>query len=134
VILQALNRYYDILIDGGVDIARLGYCTMGATFALNLSSDGRLLDVLPLSREEQRGRKTLTLPRPFEVPAAVKRSVNVAANFLWDNATYVLGISNQDVQKPKYSQERFEAFRNVSTTLRQLRLDFSVRTCVAGDA
>jgi hypothetical protein len=26
------------------------------------------------------------------------------------------------------------AFRNVSTTLRQLRLDFSVRTCVAGDA
>ena len=26
------------------------------------------------------------------------------------------------------------AFRNVSTTLRQLSLDFSVRACVSGDA
>ena len=117
MILQALNRCYDILLDGGVEIAQLGYSTTGTSFALNLSSDGRLLDVLPLTRDEQRGKKTSEVPRPMQVPAAVKRSVNVAANFLWDNATYVLGISDHDIQKPKYSRERFEAFRKRNTEL-----------------
>ena len=62
-------------------------------------------------------RRSVEVPRSMVVPAAVKRSVNVAANFLWDNATYVLGISDQDDAKPRYSRERFEAFRQFNSEL-----------------
>ena len=35
MILQSLNRYYDILLkDTGTDIARLGYSAVGVSFAL----------------------------------------------------------------------------------------------------
>lgn len=118
MILQALNRYYDILCeDATTEIATFGYSTVGVSFALNISADGELLDVLPLFAQVQRGKKTVDVPRSMMVPAQVKRSVNVAANFLWDNATYMLGISNQDDAKPRYSRERFEAFRQMNTDL-----------------
>ncbi len=92
MILQALNRYYDILLkDPDIEIAPFGYSTVGVSFALNISAEGELLDVLPLFAQEQRGKKTVEVPRPMVVPAAVKRSVNVAANFLWDNVDLCAG-------------------------------------------
>lgn len=114
MILQALNRYYDIVLK---DLIPFGYSTVGMSYALNISSAGELLDVLPLLVQEQRGKKTVDVPRSMVVPAQVKRSVNVAGNFLWDNAPYVLGISDQDVSKPKYSRERFESFRQTNSDL-----------------
>ncbi len=118
MILQALNRYYDILLnDPVIEIAPFGYSTVGVSYALNLSPAGDLLDVLPLFAQEQRGKKMVDVPRSMAVPAQVKRSANVAANFLWDNATYVLGISDQDEAKPRYSRDRFEAFRQLNSDL-----------------
>ncbi len=118
MILQALNRYYDILLkDQSINIPRLGYSTVGVSFALNISTEGELLDVLPLYDQEQRGKKTVEVPRSMVVPAQVKRASNVAANFLWDNTAYVLGISDQDDAKPRYSRERFEAFRQSNSEL-----------------
>jgi len=118
MILQALNRYYGILLeDPAIDIAPFGYNSVGVSFALNLSDTGDLLDVLPLVAQEQRGKKTIEVPRSMVVPAQVKRASNVAANFLWDNTTYVLGISDQDDAKPRYSKERFEAFRQFNCDL-----------------
>jgi len=112
MLLQALNRYYDILLsDDTVDVAPFGYSTVGVSFALNISEQGELLDILPLYEQVQRGKKTVEVSRQMVVPASVKRSVNVSPNFLWDNATYVLGISDQDDVKPRYSRERFTAFR-----------------------
>lgn len=112
MILQALNRYYEILVDdSAIGIAPFGYSTVGVSFALNLAPDGALLDVFPLFIQEQRGKKTVELPRPMAVPEAVKRTVKVDPNFTWDNVTYVLGISDQEATKPKYGRERFEAFR-----------------------
>lgn len=111
MILQALNRYYDILLaDPKSEIAPFGYSTVGVSFALNLSAEGELLDVLPLFDQVQRGKKTVDVPRSFILPQQVKRSVNVAPNFLWDNSVYVLGISDKDETKPQYSSERFGAF------------------------
>ena len=118
MILQALNRYYDILLkDQSINIPRLGYSTVGVSFALNISAQGELLDVLPLYDQEQRGKKAVEVPRSMVVPAQVKRASNVTANFLWDNPTYVLGISDQDETKPRYSRERFEAFRQSNRDL-----------------
>lgn len=113
MILQSLAKYYEILAaDPDIPIARFGYSTTGVSFALNLSDEGELLDILPQFRQEQRGKQTVEVSRPMIVPEAVKRSgTRPNPNFLWDNATYVLGISNQDEVKPDYARERFDAFR-----------------------
>jgi CRISPR-associated protein Csd1 len=113
MILQALNRYYDILLGdkkSNENLALFGYSPVGVSFALDIFGDGELLNVLPLFEQVQRGQKMVEVPRAMIVPAQVKRAVNIAPNFLWDNTVYVLGISEQDEVKPKYSQERFKAF------------------------
>lgn len=114
MILQALNRYYDILAnDPDTEIARFGYSTVGVSFALNISAEGELLDIFPQFKQEQRGKKVVEVPRPMILPQQVKRAVNIVPNFLWDNSAYVLGISENDEEKPDYSRKRFQAFHDL---------------------
>jgi len=116
MILQALARYYDILSDDPEsDIAPPGYSAIGISYALNISAKGELLDILPLFEQVQRGKKMEEKPRRMIVPEQVKRSVNVAANYLWDNCVYVLGISGKEAKDPEYAVKRFEAFRELNT-------------------
>jgi len=49
MILQSLNRYYDILLDDpDTKIAAFGYSAVGIGFALDISREGELLNVQPL--------------------------------------------------------------------------------------
>jgi CRISPR-associated protein Csd1 len=112
MILQALNRYYDILRDDqGTDIATFGYSAVNVSFALDICEEGELLSVLPLFDQVQRGKKMVDVPRSMIVPKQVKRSSGVKSNFLCDNSAYVLGLSDKDETKPKYSLNRFVAFQ-----------------------
>ncbi len=118
MILQALTRYYDILSnDPESDIAPPGYSAIGISYALNISAKGELLDVIPLFEQVQRGKKMEEKPRRMIVPELVKRSVNIAANYLWDNCVYVLGISDKETKDPDYATKRFEAFRQLNTEI-----------------
>lgn len=118
MILQSLNRYYDILLkDAKTEIAPFGYSTVGVSFALNISLKGELLDILPLFGQVQRGKKVLDVPRSMLLPQQVKRASNIAPNFLWDNSVYVLGISDKDEIKPDYSLDRFRAFQQLHKDL-----------------
>lgn len=111
MILQALYRYYEILRnDPNVEIALPGYSSEDISFALNLSAQGDLLDIIPLFVQMPAGKKMVERPRKMVVPAKVKRTVGISANFLWDNAVYVLGISDKNAKDPDYSRKRFEAF------------------------
>lgn len=112
MILQSLYNYYQILLnDPEVEIAEPGYSNAPVSHALNLSAQGELLDIIPLYVPVQQGKKTVERPRRMNVPAQVKRSVNVAANFMCDNAVYVLGLTGKAVKDPEYAQKRFEEFR-----------------------
>ncbi len=115
MILQALTRYYDILLkDPQVEIAPFGYSAAGVSFALNVSEDGTLLDVLPMFVSVQRGRTKRDVPRTMFVPEQVKRAgSNPKANFLCDNSAFVLGISAKDEDRPNYSVKRFAAFQEL---------------------
>lgn len=118
MILQALNIYYDILLqDPKTDISPFGYSTVGVSFALNISARGALLDVFPLYDQVQRGKKMVDVPRPMLVPEQGKHTNKVSAFCLCDNTTYVLGISDKDESKPEYSLKRFKAFRQFNTDL-----------------
>ena len=48
-----------------------------------------------MQTEQVRGKKTVLAPRVISLPAPVKRTVGVAANFLCDNSSYMLGIDDK---------------------------------------
>ncbi|MBN2499229.1 MAG: type I-C CRISPR-associated protein Cas8c/Csd1, partial [Anaerolineales bacterium] len=111
MILQSLYRYYQILCnDTEVDVAEPGYSNEPVSHILNLSFQGELLDILPLFTLVQVGKIAFEKPQRMNVPERVKRSVNVAANFMCDNAAYVLGLTGKEAKDPQYAQKRFEAF------------------------
>lgn len=105
MILQALNAYYHRLADDlGSDVPQEGTSMENISFALVLSGDGMLVDVEDL-REQGKNKNR---PRKINVPAPVKRSSGVKANFLWDSTGYILG--KDDKGKPERLEKCKQAF------------------------
>jgi CRISPR-associated protein Csd1 len=84
MILQALKEYYD----RKPDLPRPGFELKEIPFVLVLKSDGT---PVRLNETYEGAGKQLRAKR-FLIPQAVKRAVNIAANVLWDNPEYVLGV------------------------------------------
>ena len=106
MILQALNQYYDRLVQSG-ELERPGWQPVKVAYALEINDDGQLVRVLPLTHEEERGKKKVLVPRVMNLPMQAKRSVDITSNFLGDNASYILGIDNKG--KPERTQKCFQA-------------------------
>lgn len=106
MILQALVDYYEALAAKG-KVAKPGWGNAKISYALNIDKQGRLLNLLSLKISVQKGKKTVELPQNILLPEATKRTVGVAAQFLWDNAKYVLGIDANG--KTERSKQCFEA-------------------------
>ena len=104
MILQALTRYYEALLKRG-DIAPLGWSKTKISFALCLDKDGHVTQVVPTMEPVKMGKKTVLRPQEKNLPAGEDRSSNVAANFLWDNSGYILGIDQKG--KPERSKKYF---------------------------
>jgi len=82
MILQALKEYYDRkAADPGSRMAPPGFEWKEIPFVIVLKPDGT-----PVNIEHETGAK------PYLVPQAVKKTINVEANLLWDNPEYVLGV------------------------------------------
>lgn len=97
MIIQALVKYYESLLKQQKTVAR-GWCRAKVAFALELSEDGSLKEIIPLKQSEERGKKTVWLPINMTVPQMVARSSGIAANFLCDNSKYLLGIDSEGSQ------------------------------------
>lgn len=93
MILQALTRYYENLLRRG-KIAPPGWGTAKVSFGLNLGDDGEICSLLPLETVQQGGKMEISVPQILEVPAQVKRTVDITANFLCDHARYLLGMDH----------------------------------------
>lgn len=106
MILQALTRYYeDLLAQGKIDAP--GWAPAKISFALYLDETGELTQVVPTMEDVTKGKKTVRQPQTMALPAAVKRTVGIASNFLWDNSSYLLGIDQKG--KPERSRDCFAA-------------------------
>ena len=106
MILQALTRYYeDLLAQGKIDAP--GWAPAKISFALYLDETGELTQVVPTMEDVTKGKKTVRQPQAMALPAAVKRTVGIASNFLWDNSSYLLGIDQKG--KPERSRDCFAA-------------------------
>ena len=106
MILQALVQYYEALLARG-EIDRPGWSKVNVSWRLDLNPDGSLFDVSPLQKPSPNGKKML--PQQLAVPAQVKRSSGVAANFLCDTSSYLLGVD--DKGKPERTKACFETSR-----------------------
>lgn len=104
MILQALTRYYEDLLSRG-EIAAPGWAPAKISLALYINENGELTQIVPTMVEGTKGKKTVMQPQLMVLPAAVKRTISIASNFLWDNSAYLLGIDQKG--KPERSRECF---------------------------
>lgn len=106
MILQALVDYYEALAAQG-RVAKPGWGIAKISYALNLDKQGRLLNLISLKLTKQKGKKAVEVPQNILLPEATKRTAGVAAQFLWDNAKYVLGLDASG--KAERSKQCFDA-------------------------
>ena len=107
MILQALTAYYKALLAQGKLSAPGWTDAFPVSYELEIGNDGTLIDVIDCRESVLRGKKTALAPRQMRVPTHVKRSSGVAANFLCDNATYLLGADEKG--KPERARQCFAA-------------------------
>lgn len=82
------------------------WCSAKVSYQINLSEEGDVKGIISLKTEEERGKKTVQVPQVLLVPEMVTRSSGVSANFLCDNAKYLLGISQETDEKNKKESKR----------------------------
>lgn len=105
MILQSLASCYDRLATASESAcAQEGFSREKVHFALVVGKDGRLVQVLDVRRQVDRKQ----LPREVIVPQGPKKSVNIAASFLWGNTAYVLGADEKG--KPARTADCHKAF------------------------
>ena len=107
MILQALTSYYEQLLAQEKVEAPGWDSKFKVSYELCLGPDGQLLALNDLRQEMPKGKKTVIMPREMPVPHRIKRSSGVAANFLCDNTSYLLGADEKS--KPERSRQCFEA-------------------------
>lgn len=107
MILQALTAYYEQLVRQGKLSAPGWDDSFKVSYELRLNDAGQLVSIVPLLTEKTMGKKTVLAPRAMRVPAHEKRSSGIAANFLCDNSSYLLGADEKG--KPERAVECFKA-------------------------
>ena len=116
MILQALTEYYEALVRQG-KLDRPGWSKVKVSYALELDAEGNLVRVHSLRQEVAQGRKQVVVPTDMKLPMQAKRSgLSIRPSFLCDNASYLLGI---DDDNPKRAKERFTATKEFHLSLLQ---------------
>lgn len=107
MILASLARYYDTLLEKG-DVTDPGWGAAKVSYGLHLGQDGSLKAVTSLMEEVTAGKKQVLRQRVIRnLPEPAIRTVSIAANFLCDTSSYLLGVDAKG--KPQRTQLCFEA-------------------------
>lgn len=107
MILQALNDYYRRKCDDADPAQRLpvfGLEQKEIPFLLEVTREGKLVQLI--DTRSLNGKKKVA--QTFRVPQGVKKTSGVAANLLWDNLEYVLGVDTKG--KPERVVEQHAQF------------------------
>jgi len=105
MILSALNSYYLRLVERDDNkVPLFGYSQEKISYALVLSAEGELVDVLDV--RDNSGKKPL--PKSLTVPQPEKRTAGIKSNFLWDKTSYVLGVSAKVGERTAQEHQAFK--------------------------
>lgn len=108
MLLQSLVKLYEAWAEKG-EIEKLGWNPVKISYGISLDEEGNVDEIIHLKTNAPKGNKEI--PSLISLPMPVKRSVGVASNFLYDNATYVFGYDNSN--KPDRAKQCFDCFRSV---------------------
>ena len=100
-LLASLVRAYDRLPEKppfGYSVGKIGFCVV-------LNDDGSVSEVRDLRDTDKRRS-----PKPLLVPRPNKRTRGIDPNFLWDNTSYVLGVTSKQDARVK---DKHAEFRNL---------------------
>lgn len=129
MILHALNAYYrrkQTDPDPKNRPPAFGLEEKEIPFIVEIDAEGRLVNLTDTRSGE--GKKKIG--QRFLVPQGVKKTSGVAANLLWDNTEYVLGVDTRG--KPKRVAEQHAAYRARLEALPETaREDAGVRAVLA---
>jgi len=96
MILNALNDYYQrLLSDNLADIAAEGFQKQPIPFVIILSREGFFSGLI----DTRSGVGKKKSARQFTVPRGIKKASGIAANLLWDSATYIFARPKPDPTK-----------------------------------
>lgn len=107
MILQALHVYYERrqkLTDPRRRLPPVGLVEQAIGYLIEIERDGRLVQLVKTGSMNGKRHEA----EHFLVPRGVKRTAGVAANLLWDNAEYVLGVDTRG--KPERVRGQHAAF------------------------
>lgn len=107
MILQSLAAYYEEMLAQGKISAPGWDDTFKVSFQLEIDDSGTLIDVIDSRELTASGKKQMLRPMTMRVPAHKLRSSGVSANFLCDNASYLLGADEKG--KPERAKACFAA-------------------------
>lgn len=108
MLLQSLVKLYEAWAEKG-EIEKLGWNPVKISYGISLDEEGNVDEIIHLKTNAPKGNKEI--PSLISLPMPVKRSVGVASNFLYDNATYVFGYDNSN--KPDRAKQCLDCFRSV---------------------
>lgn len=112
MILQSLTEYYERKASGNAaTIAPFGFERKEIPFLIVLDRAGRFVELVDTRTAEGKRR----VGGVFAVPQAVKRTVAVLPNLLWDNSGYLLGRDNKG--NPDRTQQQHGEFINAIRTM-----------------
>ncbi len=107
MIIKALSDYYYSLLEKGKNVPVSGWCYEKVSYALSITDDGELAEVVSLLEEETDAKgKSRIVPSKMLVPERAIRAAGIVSNFLCDKSSYMLGISNPPDKK---NEARFAA-------------------------
>lgn len=133
MILQALNTYY---LRKQADpnpknrLPAFGLEEKEIPFVLEIDAQGHLVNVA----DTRSGDGKKKVGQRFLVPQGVKKTSGVAANLLWDNAEYVLGVAIRENSrdKPERVIEQHAAYRaRIEALPDEARNDVGIRAVLA---
>ncbi|MCR4633490.1 MAG: type I-C CRISPR-associated protein Cas8c/Csd1 [Erysipelotrichaceae bacterium] len=115
MIIKALEELYESLVDNR-KLPAEGWTNTSVSFCIEIDDGGNIVDPvvrdLRESREDANGKETI-VSREMILPSPVKRTgKNYKSNFLWDNSSYLLGITKNNKDDQKQNEElkkKFEA-------------------------
>ena len=115
MIIKALSEYYYSLLEKGKDIPVSGWCYEKVSYALLITDEGELAEVVSLfEKETDANGKSKIIPSKILVPERVIRTAAISSNFLCDKPDYMLGISEPADKK---NTARFEACRELHRSI-----------------
>ena len=106
--LTSLHRAYERMEDA----PPFGYSDERIGVVIVLDGEGRVTSVTDWRDTGAKKRP----PRPMLVPRGVKRTVGIAANFLWDKTAYALGLTAGEGKRLAAEHEAFVAMHEEALT------------------